>query len=121
MLKVLIIENDYKKAYSYSEILNKIQGVELLGVVSDKPTAMIMINNNQPDVVFCNPKLSLEGNVIPIALEIRKKCDSKIIVLGKSLRIKEEMNKLHPYEYIQDANNINEYKNLFSSLKNKIA
>lgn len=118
MLKVLIIESDYKTAYTYSQMLENINGVKLLGVVSDSSSAMLMIENNKPDVVFCNPKLSIEGKVIPIALEIRKKCDSKIIVLGKSLRIKEEMNKLQPYEYIQDVNNIHEYKNLLSSLNN---
>lgn len=118
MIKALIIENDHRTVGDCSKLLSSVADVQVLGVVSDYQTAKRLLKNDQPDVVFCNPKLSTESKVVDIAIEIRKEFDVKVVVLGNSVRIKEEMDKLYPYEYLQNTNNLQAYKNVLNSLFN---
>ena len=114
-VKVLIIDTDEIAALSYLDQLKQIAHVKVLGVVSSYLMAVSKLKKERPEFVFCNPKLSEEAEVIDVAVQIRAEFDSKVIVLGKSMRIKEQMDRLFPYVYITDTADVKAYKKVLST------
>ena len=103
--KFLIVEKNLIKAMKLEQKL-KNSGAQTIGIATDYFTAMLLIKNQTPDVVFVNPNLTLEGEGLGVAKEIKLLIDCELYVFTDELSdiLEARFRAANPYEFIQEMN-----------------
>jgi hypothetical protein len=103
--KFLIVEKNLIKAMKLERKL-KDSGAKTIGIATDYVTSMLLIKNQKPDVVFVNPNLTLEGEGLGVAKEIKLLIDCELYVFTDDLSdvLESRFRAATPYEFIQEMN-----------------
>jgi hypothetical protein len=102
--KFLIVEKNLVKAMSLEKKLQN-TGAESIGIATDYVTSMLLIKDVVPDVVFISPNLTLEGEGLGVADEIKAliSCDLFVFTDGLSDELKERFMSAHSYTFIKET------------------
>ncbi len=83
---------------------------------------MLLMKEKKVDVLYINPNLSLEGEGLGIADEVKLKFDSEIFIFSADLDfgLKERFKVKYPYKFIDEKVEGNIKEALFGSCKYEV-
>lgn len=82
--KVLILEKDLVKAMSYEKQISELEAT-VVGIATDYVTAMLLVKDHGPDVIFCNPNLTLDEEGLDVVSYVKEISDCEIHVFQDGL------------------------------------